>query len=353
MIMDGVGIGRRDEANAVYMADTPNLDRLFASKLYTRLLAHGTAVGLPTDQDMGNSEVGHNALGAGRIFDQGARLVDRAIESGGIFNTEVWSAIVGRAKGGGTVHFIGLLSDGNVHSHIRHLYRLIDECADLGLPRLRVHALLDGRDVGQRTALEYVVPTENKLKDISEQKGLDYGVASGGGRMNVTMDRYNADWRIVKRGWEAHVLGIGRPFPGAAEAIRTYYEEDPDITDQYLDAFVVAGPDGTPVGPIVDGDAVVFFNFRGDRADRDLPRVHRDGFSGIRPGAPSGRLFRGHDGIRRRHASPPPLPGASSGHRSHRQRISLRRRRQEFCRLGDPEVRPRDLFLERESFRVH
>lgn len=266
IIMDGVGIGKEYDGNAVYLAGTPTLDRLRASGLYCRLKAHGNAVGLPTDQDMGNSEVGHNAFGAGRIFDQGARLVNKAMETGLIFETEAWSHIVRRAKNGGTLHFIGLLSDGNVHSHIEHLYRLVDKCAEMGFGRVRLHSLLDGRDVGERSALDYVVPMEQRLKKISEQRSLDYRIASGGGRMRVTMDRYNADWRIVKRGWEAHVLGKGRYFHSAEEAVRTFYNEDGNITDQYLDAFVVVDKEGRPVGPIVDGDAVINFNFRGDRA---------------------------------------------------------------------------------------
>ncbi len=266
IIMDGIGIGRDDDSNAVYLARTPTLDRLFHSELYCRLRAHGTAVGLPSDKDMGNSEVGHNALGAGRVYDQGARLVNRAIESRRIFETQQWAAIVEKCKNGGALHFIGLLSDGNVHSHIDHLYRLIGECADTGLSRVYVHALLDGRDVGEKSALDYVVPMEEKLKNISRDKGFDYAVASGGGRMKVTMDRYNADWNIVKRGWDAHVLGKARPFHSAQEAVKTYYQEDPKITDQYMDAFVTVGADNRPVGTIRDGDAVVCFNFRGDRA---------------------------------------------------------------------------------------
>lgn len=266
IIMDGIGIGKQDETNAVFMADTPNLDLLFRSKLYTELKAHGTAVGLPTDDDMGNSEVGHNAIGAGRVFDQGARLVNKALKTGAIFQGEVWDNIKTRSEKGGAVHFIGLLSDGNVHSHIEQLYIMIDRCAGLNFPRVRVHALLDGRDVGERTALDYIIPTEEKLKKISREKGLDYAIASGGGRMKVTMDRYNADWDIVKRGWEAHVLGKGRRFKSASEAVKTFYEEDPKATDQYLPSFVVADDTETPVGTVNDGDAVIFFNFRGDRA---------------------------------------------------------------------------------------
>jgi len=288
--MDGIGIGRQDETNAVFLADTPTLDRLFKSELYTELKAHGTAVGLPTDDDMGNSEVGHNAIGAGRVFDQGARLVNRALRTGSIFQGDVWKNIETRSKNGGTAHFIGLLSDGNVHSHIEQLYIMIDKCAELNFRKVRVHALLDGRDVGERTALTYIIPTEEKLKRISEEKGLDYAIASGGGRMKVTMDRYNADWDIVKRGWEAHVLGKGRKFKSASEAVKTYYEEDPKATDQYLQAFVVADDSGNPVGTINDGDSVIFFNFRGDRAIEISRAFTEKDFSGFDRG-PLGDIF--------------------------------------------------------------
>jgi 2,3-bisphosphoglycerate-independent phosphoglycerate mutase len=266
IIMDGIAIGKNDETNAVYKADTPNLDKLYKSDLFTLLKAHGTAVGLPSDDDMGNSEVGHNAIGAGRIFDQGALLVNAALKTGRIFQSEVWNNIIKRSQNGGTIHFIGLLSDGNVHSHIEQLFIMIDKCADLKFKRVRVHPLLDGRDVGERTALDYIIPTEEKLKKISAEKGLDYAIASGGGRMKVTMDRYNSDWNIVKRGWDAHVLGIGRTFSSASEAVKTLYAEDPKLTDQYLPAFVITDSSGKPVGPIRDGDTVIYFNFRGDRA---------------------------------------------------------------------------------------
>ena len=266
IIMDGIGIGKPDETNAVWLAKPPNLDQLLKSDMCTQLNAHGTAVGLPSDEDMGNSEVGHNAIGAGRIFDQGARLVNKALKSGEIFKTKVWEKITTRALNGGTVHFIGLLSDGNVHSHIEQLFIMIDKCAELNFPKVKIHPLLDGRDVGERTALDYLIPTEEKLKKISKKKSLDYAIASGGGRMKVTMDRYNSDWNIVKRGWEAHVLGRGRMFRSASQAVKTFYEEDPKATDQYLPEFVVIDSTGKPKGTIKDGDAVIFFNFRGDRA---------------------------------------------------------------------------------------
>ncbi len=267
VIMDGVGLGRRDDSDGVFLAKTPVLDDLMRSKLYTRLKAHGTAVGMPSDDDMGNSEVGHNALGAGRVFDQGAKLVQKAIDTGAIYQGDTWKKLITRAKDNGKIlHFIGLLSDGNVHAHIDQLIALVRHCAQEGVKRLRLHVLLDGRDVYEKSALTYIDRIEAVLKEVNTTvKGCDYCIASGGGRMVTTMDRYNADWTIVERGWKAHVLGRGRRFASAKEAVETYYKEDPKITDQYMDSFVIED-DGSPVGTIEDGDSVVFVNFRGDRA---------------------------------------------------------------------------------------
>ncbi len=265
IIMDGVGIGKEYPGNAVYMAKKPALDRLFKGPLYATLQAHGTAVGLPSDDDMGNSEVGHNALGAGRVFAQGAKRVNKAISDGSIFKCDTWKRLIGKCKGGGTLHFIGLLSDGNVHSHIEQLFAMLKEASLEKVRRVRVHALLDGRDVPEKSALVYIERLESFLKKINDDTGFDYMIASGGGRMVTTMDRYFADWNVVKRGWETHVLGIGRQFRTAREAVDTYYGEDPKITDQYLPQFVIA-ENGKPVGTINDGDGVIFFNFRGDRA---------------------------------------------------------------------------------------
>ena len=267
VIMDGVGLGKRDDSDGVFLAKTPVLDELMASKLYTTLKAHGTAVGMPNDDDMGNSEVGHNALGAGRVFDQGAKLVQKSIATGQIFQTALWQKLIARVKDDNKIfHFIGLLSDGNVHSHIDQLESLVRQCAAQGVRRVRLHILLDGRDVYEKSALTYIAKIETVLQEINRShKAYDYCIASGGGRMVTTMDRYNADWSIVERGWKAHVLGRGRRFASAAQAVQAYYNEDPKITDQYLDSFVIED-DGSPVGTIEDGDSVVFFNFRGDRA---------------------------------------------------------------------------------------
>ena len=269
-IMDGVGIGRGERDDAVASARTPNLDRLMASCPTRRLLAHGTAVGMPSDKDLGNSEVGHNAMGAGRVFDQGAKLADIALASGAAWKTEVWRKLVE----GRTLHLLGLVSDGNVHSHIDHLNALIERAAEDGDKRLRVHMLTDGRDVAARSALTWVEPLQARLAELSGG-GVDYAIASGGGRMLITMDRYEADWEMVARGWRCHVHGQARKFASATAAIKTLYDEDPDVDDQYLPAFVVDGSDGE----IGDGDSVLLFNFRGDRAIEISRAFEEDGLS--------------------------------------------------------------------------
>ena len=265
VIMDGVGFGKYVDGDAVAAATKPNLDWMMANCPVTKLKAHGVAVGLPSDADMGNSEVGHNAMGAGRVFDQGAKLVSNSIANGKMFEDTGWKDIAGNVlQNHSTLHFIGLFSDGNVHSHIDHLKAMMEHAAAQGIDRIRVHILLDGRDVGETSALEYVLPFEDFLKGL-QAKGCDARIASGGGRMFITMDRYNANWAMVERGWKTHVLGEGRLFPSAQNAIETLRNETHAI-DQDLGAFVIAGEDGKPVGTINDGDSVVYFNFRGDRA---------------------------------------------------------------------------------------
>jgi 2,3-bisphosphoglycerate-independent phosphoglycerate mutase len=271
VILDGVGLarGRAEgyDGNAFDLANTPHLDRLFAdAPVFLELKAHGTAVGLPSDKDMGNSEVGHNAIGAGRVFEQGAKLVGQAIADGGVFRGEVWRLLVDRAKQtGGTFHLIGLLSDGNVHSHIDHLEALIRSLGAEGVAKIRIHPLADGRDVDPVSYHLYLEKLEKILAEVSSRE-VDARIASGGGRMRITMDRYEADWEMVRRGWVTHVAGEGRGFSSAAEAVQKLREENRDIIDQDLPPFVIVGDDDKPVGAIADGDSVVFFNFRGDRA---------------------------------------------------------------------------------------
>ncbi|MCR5732355.1 MAG: 2,3-bisphosphoglycerate-independent phosphoglycerate mutase [Sphaerochaetaceae bacterium] len=264
VIMDGVGFGKYKDGDAVAAAMTKNLDKLYNAYPWTKLKAHGLAVGLPSDADMGNSEVGHNAMGCGRVFSQGAALVSESISSGKMFEGETWKKLAGNAaRKGSTLHFIGLLSDGNVHSHIDHLKAMVERAKKDGVKKVRVHALLDGRDVGEMSAFDYFDPFQSFLESLNDES-FDARIASGGGRMVITMDRYNANWDMVKKGWETHVLGEGRQFASAHEAIETLRNETGAI-DQDLPPFVVA-ENGKPVGTIEDGDSVILYNFRGDRA---------------------------------------------------------------------------------------
>ncbi len=266
VIMDGVGVGKFEEGDFVRAAATPNMKWLREHALYTQLKAHGVAVGMPSDEDMGNSEIGHNAIGCGRVFDQGASLVNKAIASRSLFGGDTWKELIGQCVAHGTaLHFIGLFSDGNVHSHINHLEAMLTEAKASGVKRARVHLLLDGRDVPPQSALVYVDRLEAFLKEMNSGGGLDYAIASGGGRMKITMDRYEADWDMVRLGWEIHVKAKGPAFPSARAAIEKYRADNPGVIDQDLPPFVITR-DGQPVGPILDGDSVIFYNFRGDRA---------------------------------------------------------------------------------------
>lgn len=318
LVMDGVGRGAGDEFDAVAQARTPAMDQLRERGLYRTIYAHGPYVGLPSRTDMGNSEVGHNALGAGRIFDQGAKRINSALESGAIWRG-VWRDIVERLTARqSSLHLIGLLSDGNVHSHLDHLFAIIDRAAQERIPRVYIHGLLDGRDVPEGSAERYVRAVLEHLEKVTAGTDLDYRIASGGGRMITTMDRYEADWRIVERGWRAHVLGTERPFPSALEAIRVLREESPGISDQLLPAFTVVR-DGEPVGRVRDGDAIVLFNFRGDRSI-ELARAFTEAeFKGFDRGPLPDVLFAGltlYDGDtnlpERRLVEPEAVPGTIS-----------------------------------------
>lgn len=262
VVMDGVGFSDKTFGNAVKQAYTPFLDEAVKNSSNLLMKAHGTAVGLPTDDDMGNSEVGHNALGCGQIYAQGAKLVNESIKDGSIFTSDTWKEMVEFAQDH-TMHFIGLLSDGNVHSHINHIKALISQSKKEGIKNVRLHALFDGRDVPSKSALEYVDDIEKHMESLNDENFFAC-IASGGGRMKVTMDRYEAEWSMVELGWKTHVLGEGPMFDTATRAI-TENREKEDVSDQYLDAFVIE-KNGQPVGKIKDHDSVIFFNFRGDRA---------------------------------------------------------------------------------------
>ena len=285
IVMDGVGIAPAIESNAVAAAYTPTLDMLMEKYPTVKLKAHGTAVGLPSDDDMGNSEVGHNALGAGQVFAQGAKLVSQSIESGKMFANNTWRELIANVlDNGSTLHFLGLFSDGNVHSHIDHLKAMIVQAKTEGVNKVRIHILIDGRDVGETSALEYIEPFEAFLAAL-RCDSYDVKIASGGGRMKITMDRYEANWAMVDLGWKTHVLGEGRQFACAADAVKAYREEF-KVIDQDLPPFVIA-EDGKPVGTVEDGDSVIFFNFRGDRSIEiskafDAPAGEFDKFDRVR-----------------------------------------------------------------------
>ena len=286
VIMDGVGKGDGGSGDAVVVAKTPTLDNLLATCPHTYLKAHGTAVGLPSDEDMGNSEVGHNALGCGQVYSQGAKLVGESIETGALYESATWKDLVANAQDK-AMHFIGLLSDGNVHSNISHLIALLRQAHKEGVKKAYCHVLLDGRDVPATSSPEYVAQLEAVLAELNTE-GCDYAIASGGGRMQVTMDRYDANWSMVELGWKTHVLGEGRQFASALEAIETYRNETGAL-DQDLPAFVVAR-NGQPVAKIANGDSVILFNFRGDRAQeislafdrKDFDKFDRPGYEGVK-----------------------------------------------------------------------
>ena len=179
-------------------------------------------------------------------------------------------------ENGSTLHFIGLFSDGNVHSNISHLKKMIEEAKNAGVKHVRIHALLDGRDVPETSALEYIDPFEEFLKTLNAD-GVDYRIASGGGRMVITMDRYNANWDMVRLGWETHVHGNGEYFANAHDAVVKLRERTGAI-DQDLPPFVISDDGKTPVGPINDGDSVIYYNFRGDRALEITAAFEEDDF---------------------------------------------------------------------------
>ncbi|KAL8143167.1 hypothetical protein V2J09_016199 [Rumex salicifolius] len=265
VVLDGWGEANPDDYNCIHKAGTLTMDSLKKGgpEKWRLIKAHGTAVGLPSDDDMGNSEVGHNALGAGLIYAQGAKLVDLALASGKIYEGEGFKYIR-ECFETGTLHLIGLLSDGGVHSRLDQLQLLLKGAAEHGAKRIRVHILTDGRDVLDGSSVAFVETLEKDLAKLCEQ-GIDARVASGGGRMYVTMDRYENDWEVVKRGWDAQVLGKAPyKFRNAMEAVKKLREE-PGANDQYLKPFVCVDESGKAVGPIIDGDAVVTFNFRADR----------------------------------------------------------------------------------------
>ena len=262
VVLDGVGIAPVSNSNAVATAHLPNLSHLIKTQHITTLGASGHYVGL-ADGQMGNSEVGHNTMGAGEVIPQIAMAVDQAFQSGRIFEGTVWrDAINNVQKHQSTLHFIGIISDGGVHSHISHLEQMLKQAHKQEVKRARIHILTDGRDVDPQSEPKYIDRIESFIESLGED---DYKIASGGGRMVITADRYENDWGMVEKGWRTHVLGEGKQFKNAKEAIKFHRQLKPDLQDQYIPPFVIA-ENGEPIGTINNGDSVIYLDFRSDRA---------------------------------------------------------------------------------------
>ncbi|MCK4838862.1 MAG: 2,3-bisphosphoglycerate-independent phosphoglycerate mutase [Desulfobulbaceae bacterium] len=256
-ILDGWGVGAKTETNAVYVAETPNMDRLWAAYPHTTLLAHGSDVGLP-DGQMGNSEVGHLNIGAGRIVYQDYSRINRALESGEFFANEVLSQAMNKAQdSGNALHLMGLVSDGGVHSHLDHLLGLVEMAARIGLQKVFIHAFMDGRDTPPRSGLEYMAQLQAGLARI----GLGQ-VATVSGRY-YAMDR-DKRWDRIELAWQALVTGRGLTAADPVQAIQDAY--DRDESDEFIKPTVILDQKQQPLALVCDNDSAVFFNFRADRA---------------------------------------------------------------------------------------
>lgn len=281
IVMDGWGIGSGGPEDAIAMANTPVFDRLWKEYAHTQLLTHGPYVGLPSGKDMGGSEVGHLTMGAGLILEQGPTRINKAIADGSFFQSEALQQVMKVAQTDNTLHLIGLLSDGNIHSHLAHFRALIKHAFEQGIRHLRVHALLDGRDVGIQSAQRYVCELEEDFSYINDHGGFDYCFACGGGRERIIMDR-DHHWSKVAEGWDLMVHGKGaHRFPSMMAAIDFFRTEQVGLVDQDMPGFVIVDDQDRPVGLIADADAVVMVNFRGDRAIEITEAFELDDFDGF------------------------------------------------------------------------
>jgi len=284
VVLDGWGVGATDETNAVNRANLPVMSRLIRGCPYTQLWTHGKYVGLPNEKDMGGSEVGHMTMGAGMVMEQGPTLIQNLLQSGEFFENPVLSRIIQNCVERDTpLHLLGLLSNGNIHSHVDHTEAIIRHAFQSGIRRCYLHALLDGRDVGFQSALDFTEPFEKQFSELKGQRrGIDYAFASGGGREVITMDRDN-NWEKIETGWQIHVQGQSEnQFPSIRDAIEHFRKQNPEIIDQDIPGFVIIR-NGEAVGRIEDQHALIFTNFRGDRATEfsqalladDLPYFER------------------------------------------------------------------------------
>ncbi len=267
VILDGWGIAPASEHNAIFQARTPVMDHLRQNFPHTELLTHGPHVGLPSEKDMGGSEVGHMTMGAGIVMEQGPTYIKRLIDTGEFQKSPVLEKLIQNClKRQTPLHLIGLLSDGNIHSHLDHFTAIIRHAFSVGIKKLYVHPLLDGRDTPIQSALDYTESLEKLFHELQQQHAeIDYAFASGGGREVITMDR-DTNWSKVEAGWNVHVRGeSANRFESIAQAIEHFRQEQSGIIDQNLPGFVIVR-DGAPVGPIQDHHSVIFMNFRADRA---------------------------------------------------------------------------------------
>ena len=280
VVLDGWGVGAADETNAVNRANLPVMSRLIRGCPYTQLWTHGKYVGLPNEKDMGGSEVGHMTMGAGMVMEQGPTLIQNLLQSGEFFENPVLSRIIQNCVERDTpLHLLGLLSNGNIHSHVDHTEAIIRHAFQSGIRRCYLHALLDGRDVGVQSALDFTEPFEKLFSELKGQRpGIDYAFASGGGREVITMDRDN-NWEKIETGWQIHVQGQSEnQFPSIRDAIEHFRKQNPEIIDQDIPGFVIIR-NGEAVGRIEDQHALIFTNFRGDRATEFSQAVLADDFS--------------------------------------------------------------------------
>ncbi len=264
MILDGFGYNEKEEGNAVKLAQTPNIDKLMKKYPNTKIMPSGLAVGLP-DGQMGNSEVGHTNIGAGRIVYQELTRITKSIEDGDFFaNEEFIAAIENCKKHNSKLHILGLLSDGGVHSHNRHLYGLLEMAKRRDFEDVYIHCFLDGRDTPPASAENYLIELEDKIKE----KGIGK-IASISGRF-YSMDR-DKRWQRVQKAYDAICNGKGIKSANLIHAIENSYQKE--VFDEFVEPTVITSADGeTPIATIEENDSVIFFNFRPDRA-REITRA--------------------------------------------------------------------------------
>jgi 2,3-bisphosphoglycerate-independent phosphoglycerate mutase len=272
IVLDGFGCRKDTEWNAIAQADTPRFRELFKESPWTTLEASGLAVGLPPGQ-MGNSEVGHLNMGAGRIVDQDIVRISKAVDRHELeTNPVLVDAVESVKRSGGAIHFAGLLSDGGVHSLQLHLYGLIEAAVKLGAPKVFVHAILDGRDTPPKSADRYLRELLDFLKDKPKVH-----LATVIGRY-FTMDR-DKRWERVQRGYDLMTLGVGTETKDSIATLLRFYDQN--VTDEFMEPISVLTPKGAHEGRLEDGDALLFFNFRADRMRQIVTSMKDDDFTGF------------------------------------------------------------------------